>query len=168
MNEAGILTTIFLFGLIVGLIVSFLINNITVQWKKIKILLEDNKEFAKKQAVVDKMRADGDFHDWIAVTDVVGTFLVCKKTGWCPDKKGFIPLELINSYLEKIKMEEEYKEYRNARVGKLAEELGFDLAKMESVVEKVFSIKKDFHVDRIAKLADDLSKRAEDVRNKQN
>lgn len=168
MSEAGILTTILLFGLVVGLIIHFLLNNIATQWKKIKIILENNKAFAKKQAAVDAMRANGDFHEWITVTDVVGTFLVCKKTGWCPDKKGFIPIELINAYLEKIKMEEEYKEYRNQRVAKLAEELGFDLPKMESVVEKVFSMKKDFHVDRIAKLADDLSKRAENVRKQQN
>lgn len=168
MNNTGLFTVVLLIGLGLGMIIKYLLKNISIQWKKIQIILENNKDFAKKQAAVDEMKANGEFHEWITVPTLSGEMLVCKKTGWCPNVKGFVALELINSYLEKVKMEQEYKEYRNARVEKLAKELDFDMEKMETIVESIFSIKKDFHVDRIARLADEFTKRAEDVNKQQN
>lgn len=162
------LTSILLFGLLVGIGATFLLNNLSKYYKIAKEVVDNNRQFARKQAAVDEMKSRGEMHEWATVATPNGDIMVCKKTGWSPDLKGFVPVEAVTSYLNKIKVEEEYKEYRNKRVEELAKEIGLSLDKTEEIVEKVFSIKKDFHVDRISKLSNELGKRAEDVRKEQN
>lgn len=164
MNELSMFTVILLLGLAIGMATTALIHGVRYNISKIKIILESNKLFAKKIAEMKEMKARGELHEWTEVQTQNGEMIVCKKTDWCPDVKGFVPLNLIHSYLERIQMEKEYKEYRNLRIAKLAKELDFDLKKMEDVVEKVFSIKKDFHVNKAAKLVDELKQRVEDVK----
>jgi hypothetical protein len=165
MSEESLLTTILLIGIGLGLAVKFLLNNIAYHWANIKAIWRNNAEFAKKQAEVEKMKANGDFHEWVSIPSVNGTMLVCKKTGYTPSLNGFVPVEMIASYLERVKREEEYKEFRNARVAALAQELNFDLPKMERIVEQIFSMKKDFTVLKLEQLSQDLSKRAQNVGN---
>jgi hypothetical protein len=168
MEESNILATILLVGAILGFAIRYLVGNIIHFSKHIKDLMDNNKEFAKKQAMVAKMKADGDFHEWITIPTPGGSMLVCKKTGFCPELNGFVAIEMINSYLNRVKQEEEYKVFRDARVLVLAKELGLDVPRMEEIVEKVFSMKKDFTIHKLAQLQQDLTKRAEDVNNPQN
>lgn len=164
MEESSILITALLFGLFVGLLSMSLIDNVIYYWTKAKKIMSDNKEFARRTKEIKKMKEDGDFHEWVEIPNSTGTTLVCKKTGWTPSLKGFLSVKEVERYLNKVKLEKEYKEYRDVRVSELAEELGFDLPKMESIVEKIFSIKKDFSVGKIKDLADEMMKRAEDAK----
>ena len=164
MSETTILTVILAIGLAIGVAVPILIRSIQHNLVKIKAILDNNKLFAKKTAEMEEMKVRGELHEWVKVQTAGGQMLVCKKTGWCPDLQGFVSLELVEEYFTKIKAQEEYKEYRDLRVAELAKELDFDIQKMEDVVERIFSIKKDFHLNKAIKLTNELTQRAEDVR----
>ena len=110
------------------------------------------------------MKEDGEFHEWVTVQTPTGDMMVCKRTGWCPNFEGFVPTNMINAYLEKVKMEQEYKEFRDARVLELANQLKLSTMEMEEVVEKIFSMKKDFTVSKLIELSADLTERALDVK----
>jgi phage FluMu protein gp41 len=163
MNEAGILTTILLIGIVLGLVIRFLLGNISYHWAQIKEIMKNNKEFAKKKAEVAKMKANGDFHEWVSIPSTGGTMLVCKKTGYVPSLNGFVPVEMVKSYLNKVKREEEYKAFRDSRVKALADQYRMSLETAEKIVEAIFSIKKDFSVLQLTKLSEDLTQRAQDV-----
>jgi hypothetical protein len=163
MNETTILTTILLIGLVIGLASNYLIGNILHFSGKIKAFIDNNKEFAKKQAEVAKMKANGDFHEWVSIPSTGGTMLVCKKTGYVPSLNGFVPVEMVTSYLNKVEREKDYKIYRDLRVMALANQHGMHLESMERLVEDIFSIKKDFSVLQLTKLSEDLTQRAQNV-----
>lgn len=167
MNLGDAFTIVLLLGLFFGFIANPLLKNAIKGWQNFKRILDDNKKFAEKKAEVEKMKTNGDFHEWITIPTLSGEMMVCKKTGWYPTAQGFVPMELINEYLRKVKLEEEYREYRNAKVAELAKELDFSLEKMETVVEKIFSMKKSFYLGRIEKLSEEFKQRADDVRTKQ-
>ena len=168
MNDATILTTILLFGLVIGLAINWLVGNIITQVENIKAIMTNNKLFKSKQAAMEKMKAEGGMHEWVQVPTMQGMLLACKKTGWCPTLQGFLQLSHINSYLEAKKAEEEYKIFRDIRVGELADKHNMSFFDMEKLVEQIFSIKKDFHVERIAKLQREIEARAAAVKNGQN
>lgn len=162
-SEQQLFTTVLILGLLLGLFGLAVLKNLKKTWAEVQAIRENNKKFRAKQEEVKKMKEKGDLHEWITVPSINGEIMVCKKTGWSPTLNGFIPMDLLNDHLFKIQIEKEYKEYRNKRVSKLAAELGFTETKMEDVVEKIFSMKKDFHVERMARLAEEFAKRAENV-----
>ncbi len=160
MSNEQILTTILLMGVVFGLLGKFFFDRLVDSVNQVKEIMENNRKFKAKMAEMDRMKAAGEFHEWVDVPSSQGTMLVCKKTGWAPSLKGFVPLSAINAYLEQLQAEKDYKEYRAARVQLLAHELQLTVPMMETVVEKVFSMKKDFHVERIAKLQQELAAKA--------
>ena len=163
--NGNLLIMILLLGMVFGSIMEFLLHNIFTQFSKIKMILDNNKEYKIRKEEVRQMKEKGEFHEWVTVLTPSGEMMVCKKTGWCPDFEGFVPINMITAYLEKIKMEKEYKEFRNARVLELANELKLGIIEMEEIVEKVFSIKKDFTVNRLKELSADLKGKASDEDN---
>ena len=168
MNDFTQLTTILVLGIFFGAVANFLIKNTPIQLDKIKTIIKNNANFAEKQAAVEKMKADGDFHQWETIPTLQGQAMVCIKTGWSPTLQGFIPMSFINNYLENRKAEAEYKEFRSARVQLLAHQLQLSIPAMEDVVEKVFSMKKDFLLLRVSKLQQELQDKAAAVDNEQN
>lgn len=164
MNDAGLLITILLISLTLGFIMRFLVSNIITNVQKLKVILNNNKEFQKRQKEVEEMRAKGEVHDWVTVETADGAMLVCKKTGYVPRLKAFVPLEAINSYLLKLEREEQYKLFRNARVASLAKELGLNETKMEEVVEKIFAMKKDFTLLQLDKLKQEMQEKKENAK----
>jgi hypothetical protein len=161
MNEYVVLTTILLLGVAFGLFGRLALINMFKHIDKIKKQIANNKAFAAKEAQVALMKARGDFHQWQNLPDGSGgTIMVCVKTGWAPSIKGYIPMENINRVLEDIKSAEEYKVFRAARVQLLAHELQMDIPRMEFVVQQISSMKKDFTLLRMAKLSEDMKRKA--------
>jgi hypothetical protein len=156
MNDANILTIILLMGMVSTLVFQKLISNIVKAISDIKAVNAQNREFKARMAEMDKMKTNGDFHEWIYLPSTAGEIMVCKKTGWCPSVKGFFSTKLINQHLADKQAEEDYKVFRNKRVLQLATDIGKNFSETEKIVEAVFSIKKDFTLLRLTKLQEDL------------
>ena len=167
MDSAIILTTILLVGLLIGMFMNFLIQNIITQVQHLKAIFENNREFKAKEAAVAKMKAGGDMHEWISVPLNGAMTHVCKKTGYVPSINGFLPMQYINQYLENLKAEEEYKVFRADRIYKIAQKYDLDVPKTEEIVEKIFSMKKDFALMRIERLQKEMQDRSAAVKNEQ-
>lgn len=170
MNSALLMTVILLLGLVIGLASEWLIHNIMIHVTDIKEQLANNRRFKEKQAEVEKMKANGDFHEWVSIPSfdpAGGTMLVCKRTGWCPTLKGFISTQHINRYLDNIQAEEEYKSFRAARIQLISAETNLSVSEVERIVESIFTMKKDFYVGRIAKLQKEIEAKAAAVKNEQ-
>ena len=160
MSETFALTTILLLGLGFGFLATVCIKSATAHIKKIQAILKNDKLFKAKQAEVAQMKASGGYHEWVKIVDAEGELLVCKKTGWCPSLEGFVSVEKVKTYLDKVQAEIEHREYRDARVLALSVKMNLSLADTEKFVEEVFSIKKDFYVNRIEKLRKELLDKA--------
>lgn len=168
MSDFGQLTTILLLGIMFGLFGKIAYDNLLIQIARIKEIIANNKAFKAKEDEVANMRANGDFHEWVDVMTPQGKIMLCRKTGWAPSLKGFVPMTLVNAYFENLKAQEEYKEFRDARVQLLAHELKMTVPQMERVVENVFSIKKDFQLQRLDKLSKELKGKAANVKSEGN
>jgi len=120
-------------------------------WKEID---DRQKLYEQKMREKDDMREKGDLHEWVSIPFGTDELLVCRKTGWCPERKSFIELHYIKMQEEKRKLDAEYKVHRDEKVKKLAKEHSLSLDDMESLVESVFDMKKQFflkHMDRSIK-----------------
>ena len=167
-DEMIILTVILLMGYFLGYTSNKIVDNIYMLMYKIRLMRETNAAFKIKQAEVTKMKAAGDFHEWQEIPTMQGSMMVCKKTGWCPSLNGFIERSRIESYLNDLKREEEYKDYRANRVQQLCQALNMSTQQVEKVVEDVFSIKKDFHLMKAAQLQQELKEKAAHVESQGN
>lgn len=167
MTNEEVMAILLLIGVGIGLFSSVLINNIRINWEKLKTIHQNNKKFAALQKNVDDMRAKGELHEWQEIMTMQGKMLVCAKTGWCPTLKGFLPLQVIQQQLEHAKAEEEYKEFRAARIQLIAHERNMTTAEVERLVEQIFTMKKDFYVQRVAKLQQEMEAKAAAVLNEQ-
>lgn len=140
MLTASIMMTVFTFGIIIfarGTYRAFKV------WKS---YYDEEKLFHEKMKERALMSIRGEMHDWISMPINGRDLLVCKKTGWCPAINGFVYKEEIEKFLKRQKIEERYQKYRDAKVKELAEELKLSIEKTEEIVEKVFDIKKQFHL----------------------
>lgn len=163
MNNEQVMTILFVIGIGFGLFGRFLLDNIQTYWNKLVKIYKNNKDFKELQDSVDQMREKGEMHDWMEMNLGTTKALVCKKTGWCPSQGGFLPMSIINQYIENLKTEEEYQEFRNARVQLIAHENNLTVPATERVVEQVFAMKKDFFLQRISKLQQEMEQRAAEV-----
>jgi hypothetical protein len=161
MNDAGLMTVILLVGVLAGAAAQWLIDRVILVLEEVKKGMADNRLFKAKRKIVDEMRANGDFHEWVTIQSTQGELMVCKKTGWCPSLKGFVDTNRIESYLYNLKYEADYKVFRAERVGILAKRLSLTDEEVEKVVEEVFSIKKDFALIRLEDLKNELKQRAQ-------
>ena len=161
MNDAVLMSVILFVGMLFGLFANSLIQNTMFHIEKIKLMLANDKLFKQKQQEVADMRPKGVFHEWFDMPKGDGnTIIVCKKTGWCPSLKGFVPMSRIEAYLAAVKAEEEYKVFRNGRVAELAIKMNLDNQQVEKFVEDVFSIKKDYTLMKIKELQQELQANA--------
>jgi len=161
MNDYVMLTTILLLGIFFGAVANYSIKTIVVHVEKIQKIIENNRLFKKKQEEVDKMKAEGGMHEWVSIKVNQGVeLMVCRKTGWCPTLNGFIPLKNIESALEMVKSEQEYKIFRDTRVLSIATKYNLSLETTEEIVEKIFSIKKDWTLLRLERFQKELEQRS--------
>lgn len=148
MNDGSLMTAILVFGLAVGLFANKLGESALEHFERIKKIMKNNRLFKKKQEEVAQMREKGETHEWVNIPGVAGygNLLVCKKTGWSPALQGFVPMDIVRKFVKKIELELEYKEFRDRRIEDLARSWNIPFPDMESLVEKIFAIKKDFHI----------------------
>lgn len=117
--------------------------------KQVKEIMKHKKLIKEKQASVEKMKADGEFHDWINIPTPAGEIHVCRKTGYCPKVNGFFPLEAIKQYEKQKQDEIDYKEYRDKKVEELAIEQGLTVEEMEVLVKSIFNMKKTYYIEKM-------------------
>ena len=128
-------------------------KNILKNYKIIKLKREIIENGKKKVA---EMKAAGEYHEWIDVFLGDEERNVCKKTGYCPSLDGFIPMQYIEMHLQKLKLEEEYQEFRLGKINEIAEEMNLTNEEVEKFADRIYSIKKDFHILKLTKLAEGL------------
>jgi len=122
---------------------------------KLKNLIVTEKSFNKKMKIVERMKKDGEYHDWIPVMVGLKQYHVCQKTGWCPTIEGFISMEYVETCKKLRKEEEDYKEYRDNKVKDLAAKHSISLEDMEKLMESVFDIKKQWALLKIERLQEE-------------
>jgi len=145
----------------IGNFIVILVLSIRENIKTILKVRGNNKEFRKKVAEVEAMKAGGDFHEWTTIMVGGKEVLVCKKTGWSPNTKSFISKWYIDDYLEVVKREEEYKEFKSERMLQLSDKYGISIEETERLVEQIFEIKKDFALKKMTELQEELNEKAD-------
>lgn len=133
----------------------FVFKRLKSDFARIKDVRAREKAFRKKQKEVEEMKARGDMHEWISmpISGVGEEVMVCRKTGYVPSKEGFLPIEIIQHYeksqaVEK-KIKEEYDEFKSERVSGISERYEIPMEKMEDLMDEIYSIRKDFHVQKM-------------------
>lgn len=135
------------------------------QIKSIMFFFKIKKEYKallkKKEDSITKMKKEGRFHKWITLPvripgKGVQETTVCEETGYCPSVDGFIDLMQMKEMLIKKKNEEEFAEFRKERIKELSSKYGMHEELFEDVVNDIYSIKKDFHVDKMNKSIKEL------------
>lgn len=151
-------TTLFMVLTIIGCIAisRMCIRAIVKHMDKIQAIRKNNAEFKAKMKIKEDLKANGDHHEWVSIPYGQTEVLVCKKTGWCPTINGFIYMTYINEWLKRKKMDEEYQKFRKNRVELLAEDYEMPYEHMEQLIEKIFAIKQDFHVEKMKKSVEEM------------
>jgi len=108
----------------------------------------------RKEDSVAKMKKEGRFHKWITLPvrlpgKGVQETTVCEETGYCPSVDGFIDLMQMKEMLIKKKNDEEFVEFRREKIKELSSKYGMHEDLFEDVVNDIYSIKKDFHVNKM-------------------
>lgn len=159
--------TIFTVGIVLGMLVKFFLGGLEKAILHVKFIREQNKKFNELQKKVDEMKASGDMHQWMTMVIMGQEVMVCEKTGWAPSLNGFLPMHMIEAYKKESNAAKEYEQFRNARIQLIASENQMTIPQVERLVEQVFSIKKDFTLQRIEKLQKEMEDKASAVLNGQ-
>lgn len=163
----NVLFTIFAFGIVLGMLVKFFLGGLEKAIIHVRFIREQNKEFSELQKKVDEMKAKGDMHKWMTMVIMGKEVMVCENTGWAPSLNGFLPIRMIEAYKQELNAAKEYEQFRNARIELIASENQMTIPQVERLVEQVFSIKKDFTLQRIEKLQKEMEDKASAVLNGQ-
>ena len=120
-----------------------------------RLIRKNDQQFYNMQKEMEKMKENGEIHEWVSINTGMGDIIVCKKTGWCPSINGFIPKEHIESYQKEQenakKVEEEYAVYEKNKLFDLNTKYGVNMVNkdMKSMAEDVYAIKRDFYIAKI-------------------
>ena len=121
-------------------------------FKDIKIRRQMNKKYEEKYEKVLEMKKNGEYHEWIDMSvnhPIEGrvTTHVCKKTGYAPEFESFVSLESIDKIIKSKQKEEEFQKYKEKKLEEYSLEYG--IKDIESVYEKMITIKKEFHIQKM-------------------
>lgn len=119
--------------------------------------------YKEKIKEVEKMKAGGDYHDWVSIAvSPTKQANVCKKTGYCPTLEGFIDLKSLELILKMREQEKEYQEYRKKRITDIGNEIGLGYEAMSEYADKIIGIKTQYTIEKLSQLQKELiSKSAE-------
>jgi len=120
------------------------VNYMIFVWK-------NNKQVKAEHKKREAMLASGEVHEWIKVVHGTREVLACRKTGWCPDLEVYFTLEYVKEWQDRLVTNEALARYRDRKIESLAEEYNMTVSKFEELMEKIFSIKKDFFVEKMAR-----------------
>ena len=162
MNIAFTLTLLHV-GIFFGtLLVVFLVPTAIRIVKEYRRIAENNKEFLKRQKIVDDMKENGEFHDWVKMP-VQGQFChVCRNTGYCSELSGFVDVKAVKEYEKLAKTEQELKDFTQNQLKKIALAYSLDFDKLCQLREDMFEIKKTFYINKLEQLQNKLKKNTED------
>jgi hypothetical protein len=121
-----------------------------------KIKSHWKKTLKEKQDKIDKMKKEGRFHKWTTLPVSIpgeGTqeTQVCEETGYCPSFDGFVDTTQIKRMLSERKTKEEFEEFKRQKIKELSDKYNMTEKTFAEIVEDTFSIKKDFHVEKMEK-----------------
>lgn len=133
--------------------------------KVVKRILKDreaNNKYFEKMKKVEKMKSEGEHHEWVDMginhptMGFVNTH-VCKKTGYAPAIESFIDMNHINKVIKARKEEEEFQAFKKEKLEEY--ELKYGIGNVEEVYEKMISIKKDYHIDKMNKFKQEIKEK---------
>jgi len=143
-----------LFLLIVGavcyyeFIIKYLIGVTLKDFKKLKVLLNARARYKKKLKNLNDMKKRGEFHKWIDLRVNGKTYLVCEKTGWCPEIKGFFDIKYIQeqtSYDKKRKkIEDQLSSYKKEKMKDMIKRYNLSFNDLNNIVDEVLKIEEEF------------------------
>ena len=116
---------------------------------------------------VRKLKESGDHHDWMQVTIGDKAVHVCKKTGYCPDPEGYISMVEIERHLEKLKLQEQYKQFTMEKIAEIATDMQISTSQVEEIATRIISIKQEFQIKLINDSFEGVMKVFEEVKNEQ-
>lgn len=124
-----------------------------VIYAKLQIsIIKNNREFYRKLK-----EKDTSIKKWITVTGPDGKKLVVdEKSGWCPDRNGFLPKKAIEALQTVDKMEEDYVNFKNSRMKSISSFYGIPLETLESIHTDILKIKKDFYLGNVESFLEEL------------
>lgn len=103
-------------------------------------------EYDRKLKEKDEMISRGELHEWVTIKDHTMEVMVCKKTGWVPDKKIFLPLPMVKSYLAQDNVKKDYEAAKQKEIEKLSLKLNLPVDVIDRVYASLLEHKKDFYV----------------------
>jgi hypothetical protein len=123
-----------------------------------RAIRKNDADFKAKMKAKEEMQAKGEVHDWIKIPYGHGQVLVCKKIGYCPAINGFLRMSYVNEWVRRKKLDEEYNAFKKIRVEILAEDYEMYTEHMDELIEKIFLIKQDFHVEKMKESVSEMKK----------
>jgi hypothetical protein len=93
-----------------------------------------------------QMIESGGLHEWVTISDHTMEIMVCKKTGWAPSKKIFLPIALVKSYIKTAEVGAAYEKHKSNELNRLAVHYHMHIEDLEKISDTLFTLKKDFYV----------------------
>jgi hypothetical protein len=152
--------------LFIGPLLLVSLFNITVflnrNIRKTFVKYKDYFAFRKKMKEIERRKKEEGFlHSWATVKHpMVGEVTVCKETGFCPTLYGFFDPKWVVNFLDSEKRTDEVlKErevYFDKRLFEIGQESGLDFASVRSIADKVLVINKEFTIQKLESLKNEL------------
>lgn len=123
--------------------------------------------FKEKDKEIAKMKEEGRLHDWVTLpVNIPGKGIidttVCKETGYCPSVDGFVDKMQVRHMVEMKRLNEEFDSFRKNRVSELAEKWNTSEDVFGNIIDDIYSIKKDFHVQKMEQSMKELKEQLGD------
>jgi len=138
----------------------FFLKRSIVALKMFQIQMQAKATYNELNKKRDEMIKNGDLHEWIDLPIAGKMVKVCKKTGWVPEWKDYIVPHVLRQMLSDLDRDKRYKTYRNEKVADLAKAHDMTNEAMEELVEKIFDIKKQFHLREVDVVVKEMKEKA--------
>lgn len=116
------------------------------------------KEYRKRLNAEKEMLDRGEMHDWTTILSNGVEVTVCRKTGWCPEKKGFFDTSLI-PYAEKLhEAQSSMEEYKIRITEEVADRKGIDAGDLQDSILEIDRLIEKYQKESIESVLKDMSK----------
>lgn len=115
-------------------------------------------EYRRKLKEKEEMLNRGENHEWVTIKDATAEVMVCKKTGWVPHNKIFLPIPMIKSYLKQAEIKERFEAKKEVEIERLADEYCITASDVKDIHEKILKLKKDFYLNYAKEQIEEMKK----------
>lgn len=98
-------------------------------------------------------------HSWFRVTALGMELNVCKDCCYVPKYDTFLKREIVNAHLKQIELKEKWEGYKEEKYKEIASYYGLEPEYIEEIIHKVSSLKKDFYVDHLENVIEEMAKK---------